>query len=43
MMTTVKLREQVNLEWNTDLVETMKLENRISQTAQCLYGGNESS
>ena len=23
-------REQVNLEWNTDLIETMKLKNRIS-------------
>ena len=31
----------VNLEWNTDLVETMKLENLISRTAQYLYSGKE--
>ena len=36
-----ELRGQVNLEWNTDLVETLKLENRISQTEHCLYSGNE--
>ena len=29
----------ISLMWNTDLVETMKLENLISKTAQGLYSG----
>ena len=31
-----ELRGQDNLVWNTDLIETVELENPISQTAQCL-------
>ena len=34
-----ELREQVNLVWNTDLIETMEFENLIGQAAQGLYGG----
>ena len=34
-----ELREQVNLEWNADLVETMKLKNLNGQAAQGLYSG----
>ena len=35
------LRGQENLMWNTDLIETVELENLIGQTAQCLYSGDE--
>ena len=27
--------------WSTDLVETIEHQNRVSQTAQCLYSGKE--
>ena len=33
------LRGQGNFEWNTDLIETMKLENYTCQVAQGLYSG----
>ena len=36
-----QLRGQVNVVWNTDLVETMKVENQISQATQYLYSDEE--
>ena len=35
----VKLRGQVNLVWNTDLIETMELEYLDGQASQGLYSG----
>ena len=34
-----ELRGQVNLVWNTDLIETMELENLDGQASQGLYSG----
>ena len=34
-----ELRGQGNFEWNTDLIETKKLENYTCQAAQDLYSG----
>ena len=34
-----KLRGQGNFDWNTDLIETKKLENYTRQVAQDLYSG----
>ena len=34
-----ELRGQGNFEWNTDLIETKKLENHTCQVAQDLYSG----
>ena len=37
--TDVNSVDKKNLEWNTDLIETMEFENLISQAAQGLYSG----